>query len=111
MPLTVLLVVVQYLNNTLVPWPEPVGSNKLPVLLSSNADGIHSLGASLGPTVIGNTLANSGDDAIAIHGLYFTVAKVGHQAPIILNDHLCRVGCCPPFSAWLCRRLVGFRSG
>ena len=77
-PLTVLLLLVQYLNNTLVPWPEPVGSNKLPVLLASNADGIHSLGASLGPTVIGNTLANSGDDAIAIHGLYFTVAKVDH---------------------------------
>ncbi len=81
----------QYLNNTLVPWPEPVGANKLPVLLASNADGIHSLGASLGPTIVGNTLANSGDDAIAIHGLYFTVAKVSHQTPIILYPYLCRI--------------------
>ena len=75
----------QYMNNTLTPWPEPVGPRQLPVLLSGNADGIHSLGASFGPRVLGNTITNNGDDAIAIHGLYFLVAKVGNIPAIILH--------------------------
>ena len=74
----------QYSNNTLVPWPEQVGNGKVPTLLAGNADGIHSLGASLGPKVIGNTIANIGDDAIAIHGLFFVVAKVGNHLTMLV---------------------------
>ena len=80
---------VQFLNNTLVPWPEPVGANKMSVLMASNADGIHCLGASQGPRIIGNTIANAGDDAITIHGLYFIVAKVRqppHSIHAMLKD-------------------------
>ena len=79
------MLAVQFLNNTLVPWPEPVGADNMPVLLASNADGIHSLGASQGPHIIGNTIANAGDDAITIHGLYFIVAKVGHPLHSPMN--------------------------
>ena len=77
------LLAVQFLNNTLVPWPESVGANNMPVLMASNADGIHCLGASEGPRIIGNTIANAGDDAITIHGLYFIVAKVGRPPPLL----------------------------
>lgn len=68
------------MNNTLVPSPDPVGSGKYPALLASCADGIHSLGARTGPSVIGNTIANSGDDAIAVHGMFFIVAKAGNAS-------------------------------
>lgn len=79
------LLPLQFLDNTLVPWPDPVGANKMPVLMASNADGIHCLGASQGPRIIGNTIANAGDDAITIHSLYFIVAKVG-RPPRLLKD-------------------------
>ena len=76
------------MNNTLKPWPEPVGPKKLPVLLSGNADGIHSIGASTGPRIIGNTISNNGDDGVAIHGLYFLVAKVGNTPAVTLHHIL-----------------------
>ncbi len=85
----------QYSNNTLVPWPEQVGNGKVPTLLAGNADGIHSLGASLGPKVMGNTIANIGDDAIAIHGLFFVVAKVGNHL-----DYACRLQHSPRVSTF-----------
>ena len=74
------------MNNTLTPWPEPIGPKKIPVLLSGNADGIHSLGASFGPRVLGNSITNNGDDAIAIHGLYFLVTKVSNQPATLFSD-------------------------
>ena len=66
----------QFLDNTLSPYPGQIGDGAQSALLASNGDGIHSLGATLGPCVRGNTLVNMGDDGITVHGLFFLVAAV-----------------------------------
>ena len=102
--LLVLQLYVQYMNNTLTPWPEPIGSNKMPVLLSGNADGIHSLGASFGPKVIGNTISNNGDDAVAIHGLYFLITKVGTW-PVMMSLCCNTTACCENKTVGMLQRM------
>jgi len=66
----------QFVDNVLTPYPGIIGDGSQPPLLSSNADGIHSVGASYGPIIEGNTLANMGDDAISVHGMFTLVVKV-----------------------------------
>ena len=55
-----------YAGNRMYPWPGMIGSTY--PLLSGSADGIHSVGAAVGPSITGNYIANNGDDGIAIHG-------------------------------------------
>lgn len=66
----------QYLDNTLSPYPGRIGDGLQAALLSSVGDGIHSVGATMGPLVRGNTLLNMGDDGITVHGIFFLVAQV-----------------------------------
>ncbi len=66
----------QYLDNTLSPYPGRIGDGSQAALLASNGDGIHSVGATLGPLVAGNTLVNMGDDGITVHGVFFLVVQV-----------------------------------
>ena len=67
-----------YINNKVVPYPFPVGSGgaREAPLQSSLADGFHSSGSFTGPTLIGNTFTNMGDDGIAIHGHFYLVVGV-----------------------------------
>lgn len=64
------------MENTLAPYPGQIGNGEQPALLASNGDGIHSVGATYGPIIERNTLANMGDDAISIHGMFTLVVKV-----------------------------------
>ena len=76
-----------YINNKVIPYPFPVGSGgmrEMP-LQSSLADGFHSSGSFIGPTLIGNTFLNMGDDGIAIHGRYYLVVAVSH--PMLTQHH------------------------
>ena len=66
----------QVLDNTLTPYPGQIGNGEQAALLASNGDGVHSLGASSGPLIKGNTLVNMGDDGITVHGLFFLVVEV-----------------------------------
>ena len=68
------------MDNTLMPYPGRIGNGEQAALLSSSGDGIHSLGATYGPLISGNTLLNMGDDGITVHGLFFLVVKVGRFA-------------------------------
>ncbi len=75
------------MENTLAPYPGQIGNGEQPALLASNGDGIHSVGATFGPIIERNTLANMGDDAISIHGSFTLVVKVNPHTFCIL--HLC----------------------
>ena len=66
----------QFLDNTLSPYPGQIGDGSQSALIASNGDGIHSISATLGPLVRGNTLVNMGDDGITVHGLFFLVVAV-----------------------------------
>lgn len=66
----------QITDNNLIPYPGQIGNGEEQALLSSNADGIHSVGSTFGPIIERNTLANMGDDAISVHGMFFLVVKV-----------------------------------
>lgn len=81
----------QFVDNVLTPYPGVIGDGSQPPLLSSNADGIHSVGASYGPIIEGNTLANMGDDAISVHGMFTLVVKVtaAHVNPAESQTFLC----------------------
>jgi hypothetical protein len=63
-------------DNNLLPYPGQVGNGEQKALLSSVADGIHSVGATVGPIIEGNSLANMGDDGISVHGQFFLVVAV-----------------------------------
>ena len=70
----------QFVENTLAPYPGQIGNGEQPALLASNGDGIHSVGATFGPIIERNTLANMGDDAISIHGMFTLVVKVNFSS-------------------------------
>ena len=56
-------------HNNIVPNPSPpaaAGPSGNAPLLSTNADGIHSVGAYVGGTISNNYLRNTGDDGIAV---------------------------------------------
>lgn len=68
-----------YINNRVVPYPGAVGSGgaREAPLQSALADGFHAGSGFQGPTLIGNTFLNMGDDGIAIHGHFYLVVGVG----------------------------------
>lgn len=76
-----------YINNKVIPYPFPVGSGgaREAPLQSALADGFHASGSFIGPTLIGNTFINMGDDGIAIHGRYYLVVRVSH--PMLTQHH------------------------
>ena len=79
----------QYLDNTLSPYPGQIGDGSQAALLSSVGDGIHSVGATVGPTVRGNTLVGMGDDGITVHGVFFLVAQARYLMASRQNQSQC----------------------
>jgi hypothetical protein len=76
-----------YIGNNVIPYPYPVGSGGMQQapLQSSLADGFHAGSAFEGPTLIGNTFIQTGDDGIAIHGHYYLVVGVRPRPAHSLN--------------------------
>ncbi len=64
----------RYGNFRIVPGPKPAGATRARIR-STCADGFHSNGATVGPTLEDCRIESTGDDAIAIHGKYFEVLK------------------------------------
>ncbi len=79
------------------PGPLPIGATASP-LMSENADGFHSAGAKVGPTIQNSMFTRMPDDGIAIHGEYQMVQQVEGNtlvcmrlwggAPYAIGDHL-----------------------
>ena len=79
------------------PGPRPDGAHADP-LMSENADGFHSAGAKVGPTIQNSMFTRMPDDGIAIHGEYQMVRRVEGNtlvcmrlwggAPYAIGDHL-----------------------
>ncbi|BDA47298.1 hypothetical protein COCOBI_10-1440 [Coccomyxa sp. Obi] len=84
-----------YINNKVIPYPFPVGSGgtREAPLQSALADGFHSSGSFVGPTLIGNTFLNMGDDGIAIHGRYYLVVATDKPQGVITVSTLCGYPC------------------
>ena len=91
-----------YIGNTAAPYPFPVGSGgsaEAP-LQSALADGFHSSGSFVGPTLINNFFTNLGDDGIAIHGHYYLVVavrchRVQVKLPMSAAENISLVPCSP----------------
>lgn len=64
----------RYENFRIVPGPKPAGATRQRIR-STCADGFHSNGSTIGPTLKNCRIESTGDDAIAIHGKYFEVLK------------------------------------
>ncbi|CAL8472258.1 g11800 [Coccomyxa elongata] len=84
-----------YINNKVIPYPFPVGSGgaREAPLQSALADGFHASGSFIGPTLIGNTFLNMGDDGIAIHGRYYLVVGTDKPQGVITVATLCGYPC------------------
>ncbi|BDA47123.1 hypothetical protein COCOBI_09-5780 [Coccomyxa sp. Obi] len=74
-----------YLSLTLAPSTTPGSDGQTP-LMSSIHDGIHSTSAVQGPTIDRCQFVSTGDDAVAIHGRFYTVVvPLQDEAALILG--------------------------
>lgn len=58
----------------IAPGPKPAGATA-DRLISTNSDGTHFIAVERGPSIEGSTFANTGDDAVNVHGFYFFVVE------------------------------------
>jgi hypothetical protein len=58
----------------IAPGPKPMGA-VMDRLISTNADGTHFTAVERGPAIDGCSFANTGDDAVNVHGFYFFVVE------------------------------------
>ncbi len=78
----------RYDNFRIIPGPKPAGASRARIR-STCADGFHSNGAHIGPTLEHCRIESTGDDAIAIHGKYFEVLKgSGRELVIAGKPHV-----------------------
>ena len=64
--------------------PNPPGATEAPIV-STVADGFHSLDATLGPTLLNCVIEGTPDDAIAIHGRYAEVVQVPADNVVVVQ--------------------------
>ncbi|KAK9907981.1 hypothetical protein WJX75_000985 [Coccomyxa subellipsoidea] len=81
-----------WLNLILAP-SNVLGSDGQLPLMSSIHDGLHSSSGKVGPTINNCQFISTGDDGVAIHGRFFTVAQVNQdEASLILGAPILNTG-------------------
>ena len=66
--------------------PKPPGASEAPIA-ATGADGFHSLGSTLGPTLLNCLIEGTPDDAIAIHGRYAAITEVPTNNVVVVQGN------------------------